>query len=110
MKKHNEFIENLKVGDLIAFRMYENDAKMYSGKVTRIGETRIEVQTKNGQKHFVDKVLVQWVNNIVFWPKFVMCAFKGIDIVEEDEGRVNEESIENEELDEWGIDENEGDR
>ena len=110
MKKHNEFIENLKVGDLIAFRMYENDAKMYSGKVTRIGAARIEVQTKNGQKHFVDKVLVQWVNNKGFWPKFVMSAFKGIDIVEEDEGRANEEKLENEELDEWGIEENEGDR
>lgn len=84
MKKHEKYIEELKIGDLIAFRLYDFDAKMYSGKVTKIGITRLEVQTKNGQKHFVDKKNVQWINK-GFWPKFVMNAFKGIDLVEEEE-------------------------
>lgn len=89
MKRHNKYIDELRIGDLIAFRLYENDAKMYSGKVVKIGKTRIEVQTKNGQRYYVDKTDVQWVNNKGFWPKFVMSAFKGIDMEDDEEVDIN---------------------
>ena len=82
MNKHEEFIANLKVGDLIAFKLFDKDAKMYSGIITVLGVTRLEVQTKNGKKYYIEKTNVQWVNTNGRWPRFVMNAFKGVDTEE----------------------------
>lgn len=82
MNKHDEFIANLKVGDLIAFKLFDKDAKMYSGIITVLGVTRLEVQTKNGKKYYIEKTNVQWVNTNGRWPRFVMNAFKGVDTEE----------------------------
>ncbi len=77
-KKYQDYVNEMALGDLIAFRLYEKDAKMYSGKVTKIGDSRIEVQTKNGTKYFVDKKNVAWINKNGHWPHFVMNGFQGI--------------------------------
>ena len=45
-----------------------------------MGNTRVEVQTKNGKRFFIEKNDIQWVNTNGKWPRFVMNAFKGIDV------------------------------
>lgn len=82
MERHSNYINTLKLGDLVAFRLYYKSAKMYSGKIVAIGATRVEVQTKNGKRFFIDKSDITWVNTTGKWPRFVMNAFKGIDSTE----------------------------
>ena len=80
MIKHNSYLDSLKLGDLVAFKLYYKNAKMYSGKIVAMGNTRVEVQTKNGKRFFIEKNDIQWVNTNGKWPRFVMNAFKGIDV------------------------------
>ena len=77
------YIDSLEVGTLVAFKLYSNDAKMYSGKVTKIGQTKVEVCTKNGKRYFIEKRNIYWVNTNGRWPAFVMSAFRGVDIAPE---------------------------
>lgn len=95
---HKEYIDNLKLGDLVAFKLYNLDAKMYSGKISKLGETRVEIQTKNGKKYIIEKTNIYWLNTNGRWPKFIMNAFKGVDEKVENETVENkEENIANEE-------------
>ena len=77
-----DYINNVKEGDLIAFKFDMLEAKMYSGKITKIGESKVEVQTKNGKKFFVEKDNIQWINTTGRWPAHIMQALKGIDVVD----------------------------
>lgn len=74
-----DYVKNVKEGDLIAFKFNSLEAKMYSGKITKLGNTRIEVETKNGKKFFVDRENIQWVNTTGRWPSHIIQALKGID-------------------------------
>lgn len=74
-----DYVSNVKEGDLIAFKFNANEAKMYSGKITKLGNTRIEVETKNGKKFFVDRENIQWVNTTGRWPSHIIQALKGVD-------------------------------
>lgn len=74
-----KYIENLKVGDLVAFRLYENDAKNFSGKVIKIGVTHVEIETKNGKKFFIEKTNITWINTNGRWPRHIITALRGID-------------------------------
>jgi len=74
-----DYINNVKEGDLIAFKFDALEAKMYSGKITKLGELKVEVQTKNGKKFFIEKENIQWINTTGRWPAHIMQALKGID-------------------------------
>lgn len=84
MSSRNDYINALEVNSLIAFKLDKLEAKMYSGKVTKIGKTKVEVETKNGRKFFVNKDDIHWVNTTGKWPAHIMQALKGIDMEEEE--------------------------
>lgn len=79
------YIDELEIGSLVAFKLYANDAKMYSGKITKLGNTKAEVCTKNGKRYFIEKKNIYWVNTNGRWPAFVMSAFRGVDLIPEKE-------------------------
>lgn len=81
--EHKTYIDNMKLGDIVAFKLYEKDSKMYSGKIKTIGASKVEIQTKNGKKFIIEKKNIFWVNVNNRWPRFVMNAFKGVDTIEE---------------------------
>ena len=85
MSSREDYISNIKKGDLVAFKTSSLEAKMYSGKITKIGTTKVEVETKNGKKYFVSKENIYWVNTNGKWPSYIMQALKGIDVVDENE-------------------------
>jgi hypothetical protein len=99
-KTHQDYIDSIEVGTLIAFKMFKNEAKMYSAKVTKIGDTKLEVQTKNGKSYFILKSNVIWVNNNGRWPRFVMNAFRGLD---EPKAEVESEQVEEKVEEEKGV-------
>ena len=78
--EHKTYINNMKLGDIVAFKLYEKDSKMYSGKIKTLGASKVEIQTKNGKKFIIEKKNIFWVNVNNRWPRFVMNAFKGVDI------------------------------
>ena len=78
--EHKTYIDNMKLGDIVAFKLYEKDSKMYSGKTKTLGASKVEIQTKNGKKFIIEKKNILWVNVNNRWPRFVMNAFKGVDI------------------------------
>lgn len=84
MNCREDYIDNLHLGDLVAFKLYEKEAKMYSGKISKLGKTKAEIETKNGKKYFVEKKNIRWVNITGKWPAHVMQALKGIDVEEEE--------------------------
>ena len=88
-----DYVNNVKEGDLIAFKFNSFEAKMYSGKITKLGNTRIEVETKNGKKFFVDKDNIQWVNTTGRWPSHIIQALKGVDIDIEDKLYGHEDKV-----------------
>ena len=81
--EHKTYIDNMKLGDIVAFKLYEKDSKMYSGKIKTLGASKVEIQTKNGKKFIIEKKNIFWVNVNNRWPRFVMNAFKGVDTIEE---------------------------
>ena len=74
-----KYIDDLKINDLVAFRLYENDAKNFSGKIIKMGVENVEIQTKNGRKFFVNKKNITWINTNGRWPKHIILALRGID-------------------------------
>lgn len=92
-----DYINNVKEGDLIAFKFNSLEAKMYSGKITKLGESKVEVQTKNGKKFFVEKENIQWINTTGRWPAHIMQALKGIDM-SSDNRNINQEEEVNQEV------------
>ena len=92
-----DYVAGLKKGDLIAFKTSSLEAKMYSGKVTKIGRSKVEVETKNGKKYFINKENICWVNMGGKWPSHIMQALKGIDVIEENENE-QEENVSYEEV------------
>ena len=87
-----EYIDNIEKGSLVAFRLYPKDAKNFSGKITKIGKTHVEIETKNGKRFFVDKNNITWVNTNGRWPKHIILALRGIE-EEVVEGDKDEETI-----------------
>lgn len=83
MSSREDYIKALEVNSLIAFKLDKLEAKMYSGKVTKIGKTKVEVETKNGRKFFINKEDIHWVNITGKWPAHIMQALKGVDVEEE---------------------------
>ena len=82
MGSREDYIAKLQRGDLVAFKTSSLEAKMYSGKITKLGSTKVEVETKNGKKYFVNKENIFWVNINGKWPSHILQALKGIDDIE----------------------------
>jgi hypothetical protein len=80
MSRREEFIDNIKVGDLIAFKLLTDTEKLISGKVKivnhRKGTQDYDVETKNGKTYNIPKQNVAWVNKDNRWPKGVLEAFR----------------------------------
>lgn len=69
------YIDNAKIGMLIAFKV--NDRKALSGKIEEIHQAGFVVKTKNGVKFNVRKKNVMWVKTGNRWPRGVYLALKG---------------------------------
>lgn len=80
-KTHEDYIKNLKQGDIIAFQFYS----YFGGKIVRSakvvdaypGEVGLTVQDKIGNKYFVYKSNILWVKTGKRWPKYIYSMFKG---------------------------------
>lgn len=77
-KTKKDYVETLQIGSRIAFKIFAKDAKLISGDVIKIGNDKIEVETKNGKKYFVPKENIAWVNTNGRWPKGILECLKGI--------------------------------
>lgn len=75
-KSKQEYIENAKVGTIIAFKV--NNAKTLSGKIEEIRKFDFLVCTKTGVRFTVRKKNVIWVKTGQRWPKAVYLALKGV--------------------------------
>lgn len=80
-KTHDDYIKNLKSGDIIAFQFHSPFGKKItrSAKVidTHPGEIGLTVQDKIGNKYFVYKSKILWVKTGKRWPKYIYSMFKG---------------------------------
>lgn len=92
VNKKEEMLKTLVVGDLIAFKVHQNDAKNYSGIITKIAKDRdvVEVSTKNGKCYFVEMKNITWINRSGRWPRHIMLALRGIGEIEENNNLANE--------------------
>lgn len=72
-KTRDEYLENLEVGLLIAFK---NDGKMISAKVIEIHDDQVKVETKNGSMYFVKKENIAWIKTGKRWPKGIFNALR----------------------------------
>lgn len=81
IKTHEDYVKNLKSGDLIAFQFYNPFGKkiIRSAKVVDAypGEIGLTVQDKIGNEYFVYKSNVLWVKTGKRWPKYIYSMFKG---------------------------------
>ena len=81
IKTHEDYIKNLKSGDIVAFQFYNPFGKkiIRSAKVVDAypGEEGMTVQDKIGNEYFVYKSNILWVKTGKRWPKFVYLMFKG---------------------------------
>ena len=80
-KTHNDYIKNLKPGDIIAFQFHSPFGKkiIRSAKVIdpHPGEVCLIVQDKIGNKYFIRKSSILWVKTGKRWPKYIYSMFKG---------------------------------
>lgn len=64
-KSKKDYIENIEVGVLIAFKIQD---RMVSAKVIQVNENDVKVETKNGSIYFVGKESIAWVKTGNRWP------------------------------------------
>lgn len=80
-KTHDDYIKNLKPGDIIAFQFYSPFGKKITRSAKVIdphsGEVGLTVQDKIGNKHFVYRSKILWVKTGKRWPKYIYSMFKG---------------------------------
>ena len=80
-KTHDDYVKNLKSGDIIAFQFYSPFGKkiVRSAKVvdTHPEEIGLTVQDKIGNEYFVYKSNILWVKTGKRWPKYIYFMFKG---------------------------------
>lgn len=80
-KSRDDYIKNLKSGDIVAFQFYSPFGKKIarSAKVVDAypGEVGVTVKDKLGNEYFVYKSNILWVKTGKRWPKFVYLMFKG---------------------------------
>lgn len=74
-KPHNKYIQDIKVDDIIAFKLNKKSNKIYSGKVVDINGKRITCESKLGSIFYITSDYVEWVKKNR-WPTFIMEGFK----------------------------------
>ena len=75
-RNNEEYIDNVSVGDIIAFRTSNFSVK--SAKVVRKSSTdkKLLLETKYGRQFFIDFNDVLWVNTNGYWPKWIYNLMK----------------------------------
>jgi hypothetical protein len=73
--KKDSYIENAKIGTIIAFHV--NNSKVISGMIEEVHKTDFLVKTKNGVRFTVRKSNIIWVKTGPRWPRGVYLALRG---------------------------------
>lgn len=80
-KTHDDYVKNLKSGDIIAFQFHSPFGKKIARSAKVIdphpGEVGLTVQDKIGNKYFVYRSKILWVKTGKRWPKYIYSMFKG---------------------------------
>lgn len=80
-KSRDDYIKNLKSGDIVAFRFYNPSGKkiVKSAKVVdaHTGEAGATVQDKFGNQYFVYRSNILYVKIGKYWPRHIYFMFKG---------------------------------
>lgn len=82
--RHNQYVENVKVGTLVAFKTGPNKAKSAMVVKRSTKNRKLKVETKYGKELIISFDDVIWVHTNKRWPKGVYNMLKGM--VSEDEG------------------------
>lgn len=72
-KTKGDYINNIEVGVLIAFKVQE---RMVSAKVVQVNENDVKVETKNGSIYYVGKESIAWVKTGNRWPSGIYNALR----------------------------------
>lgn len=83
-QRHNQYVENVKVGTLVAFKTGPNKAKSAMVVKRSTKNRRLKVETKYGKELIISFDDVIWVHTNKRWPKGVYNMLKGM--VENNEG------------------------
>lgn len=84
LERHNKYVENVKVGTLVAFKTGPNKAKSAMVQKRSIKNRKLKVVTKYGKEFIISFDDVIWVHTNKRWPRGVYNMLKGT--VEKDEG------------------------
>lgn len=83
-QRHNQYVENVKVGTLVAFKTGPNKAKSAMVVKRSTKNRKLKVETKYGKELIISFDDVIWVHTNKRWPKGVYNMLKGM--VDKDEG------------------------
>lgn len=84
LERHNKYVENVKVGTLVAFKTGPNKAKSAMVQKRSTKNRKLKVVTKYGKEFIISFDDVIWVHTNKRWPRGVYNMLKGT--VEKDEG------------------------
>ena len=89
LERHSKYVENVKVGTLVAFKTGPNKAKSAMVQKRSTKNRKLKVVTKYGKEFIISFDDVIWVHTNKRWPRGVYNMLKGT--VEKDEGTNNVE-------------------
>lgn len=77
-KTRNDYIRNLQLGNIVAFKTGDS---MFSGKVVSIAENGLDdktitIKTKNGSVYYPHLSDIVWIKNGSYWPEGIFNALK----------------------------------
>lgn len=84
LERHSKYVENVKVGTLVAFKTGPNKAKSAMVQKRSTKNRKLKVVTKYGKEFIISFDDVIWVHTNKRWPRGVYNMLKGT--VEKDEG------------------------
>jgi len=76
IKVKNDYIDNIKLGTLVAFRI--NEKKLISGMIEQISVHDFKVRTRNGIAFSVRRKNIVWVKTGARWPRGIYLELKGV--------------------------------
>lgn len=77
-QRHNQYVENVKVGTLVAFKTGPNKAKSAMVVKRSTKNRKLKVETKYGKELIISFDDVIWVHTNKRWPKGVYNMLKGM--------------------------------
>lgn len=84
LERHSKYVENVKVGTLVAFKTGPNKAKSAMVQKRSTKNRKLKVVTKYGKEFIISFDDVIWVHTNKRWPRGIYNMLKGT--VEKDEG------------------------